>query len=259
MLSPVTPAQPRRQFRCTQVPLLHRLFQAERKRLRFLAAIRSLLTEHCSVPHCLCTELHIPRGNAHQYGPFSSGLKMSFGSVSFIRRGRTYTTQSSAAEPCVCFSPGCHLGWFALGAFSLALAVSLDYKAPKYRTHMPSFHFSSTAGIRRQPLGRVRLCQTWRTVLDSLFAADLPKSASLAALFRACCLACPGCSHGPPGGHSAESPGRATTAEAHQCFYLLRILISPRDVWVKRTQRIFKSHVTVLQVLLFYVTWNSSV
>jgi len=34
-----------------------------------------------------------------------------------------------------------------------------------------------------------------------------------------------------------ESPGRAMTAEIHQCFYLLNTLISPRNVLVKKKQK----------------------
>lgn len=42
------------------------------------------------------------------------------------------------------------------------------------------------------------------------------------------------------------------TAEAHQCFYLLNILISPRNVWVKKkkTTTFFKAHVTVPQAVM---------
>lgn len=141
-------------------------------------------------------------------------IKDVFG-FSFIRQGRACITQSLAgAEPCVCFKPGCHSDCFALGAFSLALrAVNWRYEALKCRTHVPSFHFSSTATRYGQTLANLEdTCASW-----------LPSLPPIAALLTATRMAAKVAGGDPRPSNDIQST-----------ISVFIFLISPRNVWVKK-------------------------
>lgn len=150
------------------------------KRLWFLSAIRSQLRAallcpclalHNSSTHSCATRRRAPE-RAHLIW-----IKDVFW-FSFIRQGRTCITQSSAAHPCVCFSPDCHSGCFTLRALSLALAVDLYYLSSEIQNSSAKFPLFFNS---RDPLTAARYGQALANLEDTC-ASWLPSLPPVAAL-----------------------------------------------------------------------------